>query len=39
MSAAQEDLWESPYFDSNSGLEYDFMTFHEIYNNNIVIKY
>ena len=24
--ASLEDLWESPYFDSNSGLEYDFKT-------------
>lgn len=24
--ASLEDLWESPYFDRNSGLEYDFKT-------------
>lgn len=29
--ASLEDLWESPYLDENSGLEYDFKTWAEAF--------
>ncbi len=36
--ASMEDLWESPYFDSNSGLEYDFRTWAEAFSTDAAVQ-
>lgn len=36
--ASLADLWESPYFDKNSGLEYDYKTWAEIFNNEASVQ-
>ena len=36
--ASLADLWESPYFDENSGLEYDYKTWAEIFDNEASVQ-
>lgn len=36
--ASLEDLWESPYFDRNSGLEYDFKTWAEAFSTDAAVQ-
>ena len=36
--ASLEDLWERPYFDRNSGLEYDFKTWAEAFSTDAAVQ-
>ena len=36
--ASLADLWESPYFDRNSGLEYDFKTWAEAFSTDAAVQ-
>lgn len=36
--ASLEDLWESPYFDRNSALEYDFKTWAEAFSTDAAVQ-
>lgn len=36
--ASLADLWESPYFDKNSGLEYDFKTWAEAFSTDAAVQ-
>ena len=36
--ASLEDLWEMPYFDRNSGLEYDFKTWAEAFSTDAAVQ-